>query len=136
MSVLIISLYSCATEDKLLAVRLAGFKYHNFCFAEVDCELAQFTEAGQCIPCDFSSGWDSSTWLHGLKFAAILFFFQKASCTLSIVALSLQPADAVFAEVHLQRRPKMVQFHNLTLTLEALGSCGVVLPLEQKVQLS
>ncbi len=44
VSVLIMSLYSCATEDKLLAVRLAGFKYHNFCFAEVDCELAQFTE--------------------------------------------------------------------------------------------
>ena len=41
------SLYRCATEDKLLAVRLAGFKDHNLCFAEVDCELALFTEAGQ-----------------------------------------------------------------------------------------
>ena len=31
----------------------------------------------------------------------------------------------------------MVQFQsNLTLTLEALGSCGVVLPLEQKVRLT
>ncbi|DBB04164.1 hypothetical protein WJX77_008285 [Trebouxia sp. C0004] len=30
----------------------------------------------------------------------------------------------------------MVQFHNLTLTLEALGSCGVVLPLEQKAVLA
>ncbi len=49
VSVLIMSLYSCATEDKLLAVRLASFKYHNFGFAEVDCELALFIEAGQCI---------------------------------------------------------------------------------------
>ena len=61
----------------------------------------------------------------------MLFFFQKASA--SIVALGLPPADAVFATNFLQRRPRMVQFHNLTLTLEALGSCGVVLPLEQKV---
>ena len=47
--VLIMLLYSCAIEDKLLAFRLAGFKDHRLGFAEVDCELVFFTEAGQCI---------------------------------------------------------------------------------------
>ena len=52
VSVLIMSLYRCATEGKFPAERHAGFKDHNLCFAEVDCELALFTEffeVGQCI---------------------------------------------------------------------------------------
>ena len=53
------SLYRCATEDKLLAVRLAGFKDYNLCFAEVDCELALFTEAGQCIQLSLEAFWAS-----------------------------------------------------------------------------
>ena len=32
-----------------LAVRLSGFKDHNFCFAEADCELAFLTVAGRCV---------------------------------------------------------------------------------------
>jgi len=38
------TLHSCAIEDKLVAVRLAGFKDHNLCFTEVDYELAELHE--------------------------------------------------------------------------------------------
>jgi len=44
VSVLSMTLHSCAVEDKLVAVRLAGFKDHNLCFTEVDCELAELHE--------------------------------------------------------------------------------------------
>ena len=42
----------------------------------------------------WGSDWDSGTWLEGLKFAAILFFSQKALAHFRIVELSLPPADA------------------------------------------
>jgi hypothetical protein len=56
---MIMTLHSCAVEDELLAVKLAGFKDHNICFAEVECELALFTEAGQCIQLLLNSFWAS-----------------------------------------------------------------------------
>ncbi|DBA88546.1 TPA: hypothetical protein ACH3X2_005017 [Trebouxia sp. C0005] len=46
------------SESGAPAVRLAG-KDHNLCFAEVQCELALFTEAGQCIRLSLESFWAS-----------------------------------------------------------------------------
>lgn len=39
VSVLSMTPHKCAVEDKLLAVRLAGFTDHNLCFIEVDLEV-------------------------------------------------------------------------------------------------
>ena len=50
-------LHICSAGDKYLAVRLEGFKNPDLCFAEIDCELALITEAGQCIHLSLESSW-------------------------------------------------------------------------------
>ena len=55
VSVLIMTPHTCTVEEEFLAVRLLGFKNHDLCFAEIDCEQTFFTEVGQCIQLSLKS---------------------------------------------------------------------------------
>lgn len=49
VSALIKTIHSCTNEEEVLAVRPSGFENPCLCVAELDGELALFTESGQCI---------------------------------------------------------------------------------------
>ena len=55
--VLVLTLHSYTIEEEILATRLSGFENHNFCLAQIDCELPLLTEVSQCIKLSLKSFW-------------------------------------------------------------------------------